>query len=263
MIFRGPKNPMRMEIRLWSPRRNPWVHRGRWIVYRHSNSPRMMSWTGTLRLPRIWTPLMSNEWGGKEKTKSDIFYHNYTWFYYVLCRCEMFVSCSNFALAFMNRFFLKMMNDMNSTSFCCRVTWLRNMVQFGSLSSKLIAVELHLFSFLFCPFIFGFIGVSECFLIESQRGVREEENRPIWASSRLRFFFYPSPLFITISPILTIIIRIITLTARVQVSQLRVENSSLLKRLSDVSQKYNEAAVDNRVLKADVETLRAKVIINK
>ncbi|XP_057960416.1 light-inducible protein CPRF2-like [Malania oleifera] len=44
-----------------------------------------------------------------------------------------------------------------------------------------------------------------------------------------------------------------------QVSQLRVENSSLLKRFTDVTQKYNEAAVDNRVLKADVETLRAKV----
>ncbi|KAJ6832804.1 light-inducible protein CPRF2-like [Iris pallida] len=44
-----------------------------------------------------------------------------------------------------------------------------------------------------------------------------------------------------------------------QVSQLRVENSSLLKRLTDVNQKYNEAAVDNRILKADVETLRAKV----
>ncbi|KAL3631733.1 hypothetical protein CASFOL_024717 [Castilleja foliolosa] len=44
-----------------------------------------------------------------------------------------------------------------------------------------------------------------------------------------------------------------------QVSQLRVENSSLLKRFTDISQKYNEAAVDNRVLKADVETLRAKV----
>ncbi|XP_073150730.1 light-inducible protein CPRF2-like [Henckelia pumila] len=44
-----------------------------------------------------------------------------------------------------------------------------------------------------------------------------------------------------------------------QVGQLRVENSSLLKRLTDISQKYNEAAVDNRVLKADVETLRAKV----
>ncbi|KAK8968332.1 Light-inducible protein CPRF2 [Platanthera guangdongensis] len=43
-----------------------------------------------------------------------------------------------------------------------------------------------------------------------------------------------------------------------QVSQLRVENSSLLKRLTDISQKYNEAAVDNRILKADVETLRAK-----
>lgn len=44
-----------------------------------------------------------------------------------------------------------------------------------------------------------------------------------------------------------------------QVSQLRGENSSLLERFSDISHKYNEAAVDNRVLKADVETLRAKV----
>ncbi|CAL0300028.1 unnamed protein product [Lupinus luteus] len=44
-----------------------------------------------------------------------------------------------------------------------------------------------------------------------------------------------------------------------QVNQLRGENSSLLKRLTDVSHKYNESAVDNRVLKADVETLRAKV----
>ncbi|XP_020267765.1 light-inducible protein CPRF2-like isoform X2 [Asparagus officinalis] len=44
-----------------------------------------------------------------------------------------------------------------------------------------------------------------------------------------------------------------------QVSQLRVENSALLKRLTDINQKYNEASVDNRILKADVETLRAKV----
>ncbi|KAJ0982431.1 hypothetical protein J5N97_010686 [Dioscorea zingiberensis] len=44
-----------------------------------------------------------------------------------------------------------------------------------------------------------------------------------------------------------------------QVSQLRVENSSLLKRFTDINQKYNEAAVDNRILKANVETLRAKV----
>jgi hypothetical protein len=43
------------------------------------------------------------------------------------------------------------------------------------------------------------------------------------------------------------------------VTQLRVENSSLLRRLADVNQKFNDAAVDNRVLKADVETLRAKV----
>ncbi|RZC92723.1 hypothetical protein C5167_011804 [Papaver somniferum] len=44
-----------------------------------------------------------------------------------------------------------------------------------------------------------------------------------------------------------------------QVAQLRLENSSLLKRLTDINLKYTEAAVDNRVLKADVETVRAKV----
>ncbi|OIW13820.1 hypothetical protein TanjilG_31709 [Lupinus angustifolius] len=44
-----------------------------------------------------------------------------------------------------------------------------------------------------------------------------------------------------------------------QVNQLRGENSSLLKRLTDISHKHNESAVDNRVLKADIETLRAKV----
>ncbi|KAK2365195.1 bZIP transcription factor family protein [Trifolium repens] len=44
-----------------------------------------------------------------------------------------------------------------------------------------------------------------------------------------------------------------------QVSQLRGENSSLLKRLTDVTQKYTDSATDNRVLKARVETLRAKV----
>ncbi|KGN66146.1 light-inducible protein CPRF2 [Cucumis sativus] len=44
-----------------------------------------------------------------------------------------------------------------------------------------------------------------------------------------------------------------------QVAELRHENSTLLKRFSDISQKYNEAAVNNRVLKADLETLRAKV----
>ncbi|XP_010542865.1 PREDICTED: basic leucine zipper 10 isoform X2 [Tarenaya hassleriana] len=44
-----------------------------------------------------------------------------------------------------------------------------------------------------------------------------------------------------------------------QVSQLNVEHSSLLKQLSDVNHKYDEAAVGNRILKADIETLRAKV----
>ncbi|GLJ10594.1 hypothetical protein SUGI_0131300 [Cryptomeria japonica] len=44
-----------------------------------------------------------------------------------------------------------------------------------------------------------------------------------------------------------------------QVAQLRVENSSLLNRFTEISHKYNEAAIDNRVLKSDVEALRAKV----
>ncbi|XP_022771193.1 light-inducible protein CPRF2-like [Durio zibethinus] len=45
----------------------------------------------------------------------------------------------------------------------------------------------------------------------------------------------------------------------VQVGQLRVEHSTLLKHLTDMNHKYDEAAVDNRILKADIETLRAKV----
>ncbi|XP_039043557.1 light-inducible protein CPRF2-like isoform X1 [Hibiscus syriacus] len=44
-----------------------------------------------------------------------------------------------------------------------------------------------------------------------------------------------------------------------QVAQLRVEHSTLLKNLTDMNHKYDEAAVDNRILKADIETLRAKV----
>ncbi|CAA6658969.1 unnamed protein product [Spirodela intermedia] len=43
-----------------------------------------------------------------------------------------------------------------------------------------------------------------------------------------------------------------------QVSQLRAENSSLLKRFAEINQKFSEAAVNNRILKADVETMRAK-----
>lgn len=44
-----------------------------------------------------------------------------------------------------------------------------------------------------------------------------------------------------------------------QVSQLRVENSNLMKGLTDVTQTFNDASVENRVLKANLETLRAKV----
>ncbi|CAH8362919.1 unnamed protein product [Eruca vesicaria subsp. sativa] len=44
-----------------------------------------------------------------------------------------------------------------------------------------------------------------------------------------------------------------------EVGQLRGEHSTLLKRLSDVNQKFSTAVVDNRILKADIETLRTKV----
>ncbi|RID47093.1 hypothetical protein BRARA_I03719 [Brassica rapa] len=44
-----------------------------------------------------------------------------------------------------------------------------------------------------------------------------------------------------------------------QVNQLRAEHSTLLGRLGDMNQKYDAAAVDNRILRADIETLRTKV----
>ncbi|XP_059432710.1 light-inducible protein CPRF2 isoform X3 [Corylus avellana] len=44
-----------------------------------------------------------------------------------------------------------------------------------------------------------------------------------------------------------------------QVGHLRVEHSTLLKRLTEVNQKYEGSGVDNRILKADIETLRAKL----
>lgn len=44
-----------------------------------------------------------------------------------------------------------------------------------------------------------------------------------------------------------------------QTGQLRVDNSSLLKGLTDLKHKCDDAIVDNRILKADIETLRVKV----
>ncbi|KAF2602450.1 hypothetical protein F2Q70_00026817 [Brassica cretica] len=44
-----------------------------------------------------------------------------------------------------------------------------------------------------------------------------------------------------------------------QVGQLRGEHSTLLSRLSDMNHKCDAAAVDNRILRADIETLRTKV----
>lgn len=45
-----------------------------------------------------------------------------------------------------------------------------------------------------------------------------------------------------------------------QVAQLRLENTTILKRVTEVTLKFQEAAIENRVLKADVVTLQAKVI---
>jgi hypothetical protein len=40
---------------------------------------------------------------------------------------------------------------------------------------------------------------------------------------------------------------------------LRLENASLFKQLTDASQQFRDANTNNRVLKSDVEALRAKV----
>ncbi|KAF7830151.1 basic leucine zipper 9 [Senna tora] len=44
-----------------------------------------------------------------------------------------------------------------------------------------------------------------------------------------------------------------------QVDQLRVENATLYKQLTDADQQFRDADTNNRVLKSDVEALRAKV----
>ncbi|XP_027332929.1 bZIP transcription factor RISBZ4-like [Abrus precatorius] len=44
-----------------------------------------------------------------------------------------------------------------------------------------------------------------------------------------------------------------------QVQQLRLVNANLFKQLTDASQQYRDADTNNRVLKSDVEALRAKV----
>lgn len=46
-----------------------------------------------------------------------------------------------------------------------------------------------------------------------------------------------------------------------QVAQLRVENTTLMQRLQEITHMHKDASVDNRILKADVEALRAKVCI--
>jgi hypothetical protein len=45
-----------------------------------------------------------------------------------------------------------------------------------------------------------------------------------------------------------------------QGAQLRAENTTLMQRFQDINHKFQEAVVDNRVLKADCETLHAKVV---
>lgn len=44
-----------------------------------------------------------------------------------------------------------------------------------------------------------------------------------------------------------------------QVDQLRGENSTLFKNLTNANQQFKDANMNNRVLKSDVEALRAKV----
>lgn len=44
-----------------------------------------------------------------------------------------------------------------------------------------------------------------------------------------------------------------------QVAQLRAENNTILKRVTEITIKFQEAALENRVLKTDVATLQAKL----
>lgn len=44
-----------------------------------------------------------------------------------------------------------------------------------------------------------------------------------------------------------------------QVEQLQGENSTLFKQLSDATQQFKDSTTNNRVLRSDVEALRAKV----
>lgn len=52
-----------------------------------------------------------------------------------------------------------------------------------------------------------------------------------------------------------------TAAKTIQVSLLRVANNSLMRHLADVSHRYINISIDNRVLKANVETLEAKVCL--
>ena len=110
-------------------------------------------------------------------------------------------------------------------------------------------------SWRWCQFSWFFPGSNPT---ENQLGVQEAERQLTWMNWRHRsdglcHCFY----LLKMSKNSCLMSWV--LNALLQVAQLRVENSSLLRRLADVNQKFNEAAVDNRVLKADVETLRAKV----
>lgn len=47
-----------------------------------------------------------------------------------------------------------------------------------------------------------------------------------------------------------------------QVEQLRGEYSTLFKQLTNARQQFKDASTNNRVLKSDVEALRAKVLLS-
>ncbi|ERN12513.1 hypothetical protein AMTR_s00025p00186880 [Amborella trichopoda] len=44
-----------------------------------------------------------------------------------------------------------------------------------------------------------------------------------------------------------------------QVDQLKIENADLFKQFTDINHQYSNAATNNRILKSEVEALRAKV----
>lgn len=106
--------------------------------------------------------------------------------------------------------------------------------------------------------------VAGWFRIASRLGDQEEGSRRIWrilSSRYLGHFWWLSCSCICVTYLEVYISSWVQFGDVPQVEQLRGENSSLYKQFSDATQQYRNADTTNRVLKSDVEAMRAKVFI--